>query len=90
MKTPDAQGFDALVESIAEATAKRVVAHLVENGPAPKLVLTPEEAAAALGFTFSAFNQSDWKRELPVVKVGKQNRYRLEDLQVFVTNHREA
>ena len=90
MKSSDVSTLEPLIESIAQATAKRVIAHLVESGPAPKLVLTPEEAATSLGFTFSAFNQSDWKKEIPVVKIGKQNRYRLEDLKIFVTNHLEA
>lgn len=59
---------------------------LVQNARPVKFLYKPEEAAWALGFTFSAFNQSDWHKKIKLVKVGNLNRYRPEDLKTFTDN----
>lgn len=70
-------------ENIAGLVAKQ----LVEAGVPQKVLLSPAEAAWALGFTERAFEQSDWHREIPVVMVGIKRRYRLKDLEEFAGNH---
>ena len=70
-------------ENIAGLLGKQVM----EAGLPQKVLLTPEEAAWALGFTERAFEQSDWHKEIPVVMVGIKRRYRLKDLEDFAANH---
>jgi hypothetical protein len=67
-----------------ESYFARVIA-FYENRP-KSILMTPEQAANSLGFTFSAFNQSKWHKQIPVVKVENLNRYRPDDLQVFADN----
>ena len=62
------------------AVAVAYAAVFMECGLPQKVLLTPEEAAWALGFTERAFEQSEWRKEIPVVKIGIKNFYRLKDL----------
>jgi len=83
---------DELTQALRGKFAEEIVYGLFEKmrecGIPQKLLLTPGEAAWALGFTESAFNQSDWMADIPVVKVGIKNRYDVEDLKVFARNRR--
>ena len=74
----------ALVEEIAEIVYQKQVRY---GAPTEKVLLTPAEAACSLGFTERAFRQAEWSKEIPVVKVGIQNRYRSKDLETFAENH---
>jgi hypothetical protein len=76
------------MELNASEIAELVFAKIYERGLPPKVLLTPKEAAESLGFTESAFNQAPWMKELPVVKIGIQNRYLPEDLKTFAADHR--
>jgi hypothetical protein len=69
-------------ENIAELMAQKIV----ERGIPQKVLLTPQEAAWALGFSERAFEQSEWHREIPVVKIGIKNLYRHRDLEDFAAN----
>jgi len=71
-------------ESIASLLAKQ----LIKVGLPQKVLLTPAEAAWALGgFSERAFEQAEWRREIPVVKIGIKNFYRYRDLEDFAANH---
>jgi hypothetical protein len=59
-----------------------------ERGIPEKILLKPEEAAYVLGFTDSAFNQAEWTKELPVVKIGIKNYYLPADLRTWAENRR--
>jgi len=84
---------DALVAALRELgvtpenIAGLVAKEIMEAGIPQKVQLTPAEAAWALGFTERAFEQSDWHREIPVVRIGIKNFYRVKDLEEFAANH---
>src|SRR4051794_2878443 len=81
--------IEGLVHSLRSMSFERAVEHMAElmtQGPVPRLLLKPEEAAHSFGFTFSAFRQADWSKEIPVRKVGNLNRYRPDDLKTVADN----
>jgi hypothetical protein len=78
----------AHVEGLIDANKKLMDTNskLMEATRLKKFLLTPQEAAASLGFTLKAFNQAAWHNQIPVKKVGIKSRFRPEDLKVFADN----
>jgi len=60
------------------------------GGDVPKLLLRPEEAAACLGLSRSKVYGLIWRKELPVVHVGKNVRMPYDELVAWVAGVRAA
>ncbi|TVM04047.1 MAG: DNA-binding protein [Candidatus Brocadia sp. WS118] len=50
-------------------------------------LLTPQEAADYLKIKLSTIYNWSFRRVLPMCKVGKLNRYRKDDLDIFINNN---
>jgi hypothetical protein len=70
----------------ANKTLMETNKRLMESNRQKKLLWTPQEAAGSMGFTLKAFTQAPWHTEIPVKKVGIKNRYRPEDVKLYVDN----
>jgi hypothetical protein len=75
------------LEVTPENIAGLVVKELIGAGLPQKVLLTPAEAAWALGFSERAFAQAQWRKEIPVRKIGIKNFYQVKDLEDFAANH---
>ena len=53
----------------------------------PKLLLTYKEAAQCTGLSVATLESLVSQGQLPVVKIGKSARFRLEDLREFAKRH---
>ncbi|SOH02805.1 helix-turn-helix domain-containing protein [Candidatus Kuenenia stuttgartiensis] len=49
-----------------------------------KLLLSMDEACRVLSLKKSTLYQMVMRRQIPVCKIGRLNRFRMEDLQVFI------
>ena len=57
--------------------------------PQARHLLKPEEAAAYLNVSAHTIRQWIWQKRLPVVRIGRTVRLRLEDLEALIKRNRE-
>jgi hypothetical protein len=60
--------------------------HKLMAQPVPRFLLTPAEAAESYGFTYSAWKQADWTKDIPAKAVKNQRRYIPDVLKRFAEN----
>lgn len=54
------------------------------SGETVKLLLSMDDASRLLSMKKSTLYQMVMRKQIPVCKIGRLNRFRLEDLQVFI------